>query len=154
MQLSELLRADLIQTDLAAKDKFAAIAELIELLIDRGALDAKLRAAALKALRAREELMSTGMEHGIAIPHAPCEGVGEVVAALGLSRRGLDFDALDGKPTHIIILLVSPPNTFQTHVKTLAGIARVLNDERLRSELRGAGTADQAYQTLVKHENR
>ena len=79
--------------------------------------------------------MSTGIGFGIAIPHASSSKVGEVVAAFGRSSAGIQFDALDGEPVFFIVLFVVPKDQFQTHLRTLAAIAKFLNDKTVREEL-------------------
>jgi mannitol/fructose-specific phosphotransferase system IIA component (Ntr-type) len=79
--------------------------------------------------------MSTGIGFGIAIPHASCDAVSEVVACFGRSNEGIDFESLDGKPVHFIVLFLVPKDQFQTHLRTLAAIAKFLNDPAVRKEL-------------------
>jgi mannitol/fructose-specific phosphotransferase system IIA component (Ntr-type) len=79
--------------------------------------------------------MSTGIGFGIAIPHASSSKVGDVVAAFGRSTAGIPFDALDGEPVSFIVLFVVPKDQFQTHLRTLATIAKFLNDKTVRQEL-------------------
>ena len=82
--------------------------------------------------------MSTGIGFGIAIPHASSEMVDEVVAAFGRSVKGIQFDSLDGQPVFFIVLFVVPKDQFQTHLRTLAAIAKFLNDKAVREDLAGA----------------
>ena len=85
--------------------------------------------------------MSTGIGFGIAIPHASCDAVDEVTACFGRSKAGIDFESLDGKPVHFIVLFLVPKDQFQTHLRTLAAIAKFLNDPAVRSELAAAPDA-------------
>ena len=95
--------------------------------------------------------MSTGIGFGIAIPHASSEKVSEVVAAFGRSTTGIEFDSLDGQPVFFVVLFVVPKDQFQTHLRTLAAIAKFLNDKTVRDEL---GKAADATQILHVFENR
>jgi mannitol/fructose-specific phosphotransferase system IIA component (Ntr-type) len=149
MKLLDLLREPLIKIGLEAKTKEAAIEELIDLLVDKGEISAADRPRVTKAVFDRERARSTGMEHGVALPHGAVEGLEEVAAALGTARgAGIDFQAIDKKPTHLIVLLAIPQNLLQFHVKTLAGIARLLNDEGLRERLQSANTAGEAVAVI------
>ncbi len=100
------------------------------------------REVVLQALRAREETMSTGIGFGIAIPHASSDRVSEVVAAFGRSTSGIEFDSLDNAPVKFIVLFIVPKDQFQTHLRTLAAIAKFLNDRNVRERLASAGTAE------------
>ncbi len=143
MQLHELIsKPAQIITDLRATDRWEAIDELLALLIETARIPADTAAAVAAAVHEREKTMSTGIGHGIGIPHAPTDHVDRVEAVLGIGRRGIDFSALDGEPVHIVLLFVVPKNQFQGHLNTLANIARVLSDEGTRERLRAATTAD------------
>lgn len=85
--------------------------------------------------------MSTGIGFGIALPHASSDRVGEVVAAFGRAPAGIEFDSLDNAPVRFIVLFVVPKDQFQTHLRTLAAIAKLLNDRQVREALAGAETA-------------
>ncbi|HEY6598769.1 MAG TPA: PTS sugar transporter subunit IIA [Pseudomonadales bacterium] len=139
MQLSELITDPAqVLTDLQATDRWGAIDELISVLVRTARVSPDNAAAVTAAVREREATMSTGIGHGIGIPHAPTDHVARVEAALGITRRGADFDALDGAPVHIVLLFVVPKNQFQQHLDTLANIARVLSNPQTREQLRDA----------------
>lgn len=138
MLLSELIQEDLVKLELDARTKWEAMEELVDLLIGSHELRLANRPEVVDALFAREKSLSTGLEHGLAVPHAACECVGEIVAAVGLSRRGIPFDSLDGKPARIVVLLVIPKGGAQRHVQTLAGIARLASNPELRARILGA----------------
>jgi mannitol/fructose-specific phosphotransferase system IIA component (Ntr-type) len=124
-----------------ATERYAAIAELVALLVERGQIGAGDQETVLSALRAREETMSTGIGFGIAIPHASSDRVTKVVAAFGRSTRGIEFEALDNSPVRFVVLFVVPKDQFQTHLRTLAAIAKFLNDRSVRERLGAAGSA-------------
>ena len=153
MLLGEILHRSVIQPDLAAEEKYAAIDELIELLIAAKDLPNSLRGAVREAVVARERSMSTGMEDGIALPHGATVRVENLVGALGISRKGIDFGCLDCQPARLILLLVLPRDEFQVHVRTLAGISHLLNEASFREALLAAEDAD-AVLSLIRAEER
>lgn len=145
MNLGNLLSVDRIVPEMQANERWSAIVELVELLVARGKVKPEDRDLVLAALRQREETMSTGIGFGIAIPHASSDRVGEVVAAFGRSNKGIEFDSLDNAPVKYIVLFVVPKDQFQTHLRTLAAIAKFLNDRTVRERLGGAGTAEEIH---------
>ncbi|HEY0792429.1 MAG TPA: PTS sugar transporter subunit IIA [Chthoniobacterales bacterium] len=145
MTLGSLLSVDQIIPEMRASERWAAIVELIDLLVTKGRVKAKDRESILAALRQREETMSTGIGFGIAIPHASSTCVSEVVAAFGRSTTGIEFDSLDNSPVRFIVLFIVPKDQFQIHLRTLAAIAKFLNDKAVREQL---GRADSAEEIL------
>lgn len=143
MTLGNLLTVDQIIPDMKATERWSAIVELVDLLVERGKIKPADRDTVLAALRAREETMSTGIGFGIAIPHASSDRVNEVVAAFGRSSVGIEFDSLDNAPVKFIVLFVVPKDQFQTHLRTLAAIAKFLNDRNVRERLGAAATAQE-----------
>jgi nitrogen PTS system EIIA component len=143
MTLGNLLSIDQIIPEMQAAERWSAIVELVELLVAKGQIKAEDRDVVLGALRQREETMSTGIGFGIAIPHASSDRVDRVVAAFGRSSKGIEFDSLDNAPVRFIVLFVVPKDQFQTHLRTLAAIAKFLNDRSVRERLGTAGTADE-----------
>lgn len=136
MLLSELITQPAqIVMNLQATDRWGAIDELLAVLTETAEIRADKAVAVASAVREREQTMSTGIGHGVGIPHAPTEHVERVEAVLGISRRDIDFAALDGEPVRIVLLFVVPKDQFQEHLNTLANIARVLSDEATRQRL-------------------
>lgn len=154
MKLSEFLRPELIAVELEAKDKWEAISKLVDLMVSANAVKVEHRDKVVETVFDRERSMSTGMERGIAIPHANSSLVEEVVGAIGISKKGIPFESLDSKPAEIIILLVIPKDKFQQHVRTLAGIARLFNHDRMTNELRTAKTGQQAIEIIKDEESK
>jgi mannitol/fructose-specific phosphotransferase system IIA component (Ntr-type) len=154
MRLMDILTAELISTPLKGSTRDEVIAELVDLMIAQGAIGGETREHVLEAVIRREESQSTGVGSSVAIPHGVNDDVEEVVAALGIHPEGVDFGAIDGESVRLVILLVVPPNMFQAHVRTLAGIARVLNDAGLREMLLAAPTGDTALEILIEREER
>jgi len=145
MTLGSLLSVDQIIPEMRATERWAAIVELIDLLVQKDRINSGDRDSILTALRQREETMSTGIGFGIAIPHASSNCVSEVVAAFGRSTRGIEFDSLDNSPVKFIVLFVVPKDQFQVHLRTLAAIAKFLNDKSVREQL---GRADSSEEIL------
>jgi len=141
MTLATLLSERQIVPELKSDERWGAIAELVQTMVDAGKILPENQEAILASVRQREETMSTGIGLGIAIPHASSDRVSEVVAAFGRSAAGVEFDALDAQPVHFIVLFVVPKDQFQTHLRTLAAIAKFLNDKTVREELAAASTA-------------
>ncbi len=143
MSLASLLSSEQIIREMEATERWPAIVELIDLLVQQGKIKEASRESILAALKQREETMSTGIGFGIAIPHASSEDVEEVVAAFGRSTKGIEFDALDNAPVKFVVLFVVPKNQFQTHLRTLAAIAKFLNDRTVRERLGSAETNEE-----------
>lgn len=152
MRLIDLLSEDRVRVPLRATDRDGAIMELLDLLVQAGALPATGRDEAAAAVLKREASQTTGLGGGVAIPHGLCGQVDDVVAALGIHPQGVDFQAVDDAPVQLVILLVVPPNMFQAHIRTLAGIARLLNDGRLRREIVGAVDSSRVMHILQARE--
>lgn len=146
MTLGNLLSKDQIIPEMQAGERQAAIVELVDLLVEKSHIAADDREVVLGALRAREATMSTGIGFGIAIPHASSDRVSKVVAAFGRSSKGIEFDALDNAPVRFVVLFVVPKDQFQTHLRTLAAIAKFLNDRTVRDRLGTAANADEILQ--------
>ena len=154
MKLSEFLRPQLIKVGLEAKDKWDAIAQLIDVLATAKEIKMQHKDKITEVVFDRERSMSTGMERGIAIPHANSSLIEEAVGAIGISKTGIPFESLDGKPTQIIILLVIPKDKFQQHVRTLAGIARLFNHDQMTSALRSASSSEEAMEIIRAEESK
>lgn len=150
MTLGNLLSANAILPEMQATERYAAIAELVNLLVDREQIASEDKESILGALRAREETMSTGIGFGIAIPHASSEKVSKVVACFGRSSAGIEFESLDNQPVKFVVLFVVPKDQFQTHLRTLAAIAKFLNDRGVREKLAVAKTAAEILEIFEK----
>src|SRR3954452_22479214 len=143
MSLASLFSSEQIIPEMQATERWPAIVELIDLLVRQKKIAAASRESILAGLKQREETMSTGIGFGIAIPHASSEDVAEVVAAFGRSSQGIEFDALDNAPVKFVVLFIVPKNQFQTHLRTLASIAKFLNDRSVRERLGAAKSAEE-----------
>ncbi len=136
MKRKQLLSPDRVILPLQATTKDEVIEELLDLLMKTGKV--KDRDEALTALKEREEKMSTGMEKGVAIPHGKCGCVEELVAAAGIAPEGVEFDALDKKPSYIFIMTLSPKDRSGPHIQFLAEISQLLKHQETREALLAA----------------
>jgi len=151
MILTQILQPTCVKVPLEGKDKQSVITELVDLLDTRGSLLD--RNVVLEAVLAREQTRSTGIGSGIAIPHGKCKAVKELVMAIGVAGKGIDFASVDGKPVTIIFLLVSPSDQTGPHIQALARISRLMLDEQFKQGLEKATSADEVYELLNNKEN-
>lgn len=147
LSLKDLLTVNTLRPRLLADNKAAAITELIEMLDDDGLVQD--RHDALNAVIAREEGLSTGLEHGLAMPHARTAAVNRLVCAIGMKQEGLDFGTLDGSPARIIILLLAPLETPAPQLQAIAMLSRILNEQG-RAALLACDTAEDMYAVLTE----
>jgi mannitol/fructose-specific phosphotransferase system IIA component (Ntr-type) len=135
MHLASLLSSEQIIAQLQATDHWSAIEELVDCLVSNGKLAESSRASVIDGLRAREDSMSTGIGYGIAIPHTASDHVTDVIAAFGRAPAGIEFDSLDNRPVRFIVLFIVPSDQFHLHLRTLAAIARFLNEPGIGERL-------------------
>lgn len=147
MNLKKILSEKNILMQLKAQSKDGVLVEMATFLADSGLLGD--RDKAIEALREREGKMSTGMQHGIAIPHAKTDAVTDMIALIALKKEGLDFQALDGKPCTMFIMTLSPLNRTGPHIQFLAEISRLLSEESARERLLAAQTASEALAAII-----
>ncbi len=126
MKLSDYLSTDRVVMDIAAGDIPTVLRQLLEPLLEDGTLSQP--EAMLSALLAREKILSTGIGHGIAVPHAISTSITKPLVILGLSAEGLDYESMDGEPVHVFFVLLSPPDDAGHHTQLLARIARLGRD--------------------------
>lgn len=136
MQIMDFLSKKAIVTNIQSTKKEDVIKELVDALIAAGDIEKRCRNKLIDSLMAREALGSTAIGQGIAIPHAKSDCVEHLVAAFGLSKKGVDFDSLDGELAYIFFLLVAPQDSAGPHLKALARISRLLKDKYFRDTLR------------------
>ncbi|MEX0912636.1 MAG: PTS sugar transporter subunit IIA [Gemmatimonadota bacterium] len=150
MQLTELLSPDRISIPLVSSTKDEILTELVE-VVGKNASIRDLDEV-LRAVREREEVLSTGIGNGVAIPHGKSAGIAELSLVAGVSRAGIDFEALDGKPVNLFFLLVGPEAAAGQHVKALSRISRLLRRDSFRVRLMEATTPDEFYSIIVEAE--
>ena len=142
MDLADILTKDQILPDLQASTRWEAIDELINTLVITGKIKPESREAIAAVVKKRDTQMSTGIGFGIGIPHASTDLITEVVGALGRSRKGCNFDALDNQPVNLVMLFLVPQGQFQKHLHTLANIAKLLHKAEFRQTLDQAPDAE------------
>ena len=154
MHLSEMLRPETVSVSLQAEDKPGVISELIDLIerawpgLDRGAIS--------RAVFAREELISTGIGNGIAIPHAKVEGVPAMLFSVGLKKGGLDFRALDDQPATIFFMVIAPksPEATELHLQVMARISRILKNQGFCESLFACSGPEELIERIAQEEGR
>ncbi|MBT3340985.1 MAG: PTS sugar transporter subunit IIA [Planctomycetes bacterium] len=140
MALADQLHADTILLSPEVDDKWALLEQMVDAVAKAGLLDANRVSEAKAALIARERSVSTGMEDGVAVPHAALENLDKMVAALALFPAGIEFDSMDAKPARVVVMLLVPRHEKLAHVRTLTEIARRLRDAVFRERLLQAAT--------------
>ena len=133
------------------KDKDSVITELVDLLAENNLLVD--RDVVIEAVFVREQTRSTGIGSGIAIPHGKCNGVEELVMALGVTSEPVNFDSIDQKPVSIVILLASPADRTGPHIQALARISRLMLDDEFKAKLENATSPEEVYQLISTKEN-
>lgn len=151
MQLSQLLSPERIRIPLLSTSK----EEILEELVGLAAQTAKVGDVeeVLRSVRAREEVLSTGIGNGIAIPHGKSAGIAELALVAGVHPTGIDFEALDGERVSLFFLLIGPEAATGQHVKALSRISRLLRRESFRVRLLEATTADAFHSVIVEAES-
>ena len=147
MRLADLVRPEQVSAKLETTEKLEVLKELANLL---GHRDSQLsKREYYRVLVEREQLRTTGVGSGVAIPHGKVPGLDQLSLAVGLSRKGIDFEAADDKPVHIFMALVAPVSSTGDHLKALARIARLCSNSAFRERLLACETDEEAYETLV-----
>jgi mannitol/fructose-specific phosphotransferase system IIA component (Ntr-type) len=150
MKLTDILTSDRIVARMNVADKSEAIRALVQLVIASGKCSNE--ESLLKAVFDREAIRSTGIGHGLAVPHGKCECCGELVMALGRLSPPIDFESKDGLPAEIVVLLASPIDQTGPHVQALARISRLMLMSDFRSAISSADTAEAIYEIIAKAE--
>ena len=154
MRLGDLLHRDVIRVDLHARTKEEALEEMVDVLVEAHEIPLSLREPVLDAVHERESHHSTGMQHGVAVPHGHTDRVEDIIAAIGVSKEGIPFESLDGMAARIIVLLVLPRRTFYRNPHTMAGIAHLLENASLRERLKAAPDVDSVLQVIKEEEGK
>ena len=148
MDLRNVLTAQTVNLHLKGTTKEAIINELLEILVSAGLV--KDKAAALECVLDREKKMSTGMKHGIAIPHGKTDTVSDLVACIGVSDNPVDFDSLDGEPCRIFIMTLSPVNKTGPHLQFLAEVSLLFKSAEKRQEILTTTDKEQVIKILTE----
>lgn len=150
MKILDFLAGNCVLTELKGKTKKEVISELVDVLAKNKLV--KNTGKTVEAIIKREGTGSTGIGQGVAIPHAKSGDVSKIVASLGISKPGVDFDSLDGEPVYIIFLMVAPPESISEHLQAIAKISRLLKDKFFRQSLRDAQTAQEIIKTIKEED--
>lgn len=154
MKVGDFLSSNATSADLKSDSKEGVIEELVNLLIASGELEKKHKKKVIEVLMAREALGSTAIGQGIAIPHGKCDCVKNLIGCLGVSKKGINFDALDGDPAYIFFLLVAPVDSAGPHLKALAKISRLFKDKYTRDSLKAAKDEKEIIKAIQLEEDR
>ena len=147
MKIVDLNKRDMVVPALEATEKKSILEELATYMADHHPRIE--RAALSRVLIEREQLASTAIGEGVAIPHGKLASVGEIVACLGRAPRGVEFDSMDGQPTYLFFVLVAPESSTGAHLKALARISRVFKDPEFRRRLMAAPDAETMYNVVA-----
>jgi PTS system nitrogen regulatory IIA component len=149
MKICEVLDRKSILPDLKARNKKGILEELVVPVAEIAGVSQQ---DLTRVLMERERLGSTGIGGGIGIPHGKMKSLESLVLGFGLSRKGVDFESLDGQPTHIFFLLVTPENSTGLHLKLLARISRILKNDPFKSRLLEAVDSDEILGIITEED--
>ena len=153
MKFADFICEEAIAAQLAADDKESVIAEMVDSLVSAGKITDEDRDSIVKAIMKREELGSTGIGRGVAVPHTKHPSVDRLVGTVAISAEGVDFDSLDGEKVQLFFLLISPPDRPGDHLRALENISRQLRDDTFCRFLKQAKTASDIQQLLQESDN-
>ena len=153
MNFADFVSREAIRAQLAAGDKEGAIREMVQALLDAGTINPGEFESIVEAILKREELGSTGIGRGVAVPHTKHASVKRVVGSVAISREGVDFASLDGETVQLFFLLVSPPDRPGDHLRALENISRQLRDDTFCKFLKQAKSAEDIQQLLDEADN-
>ena len=148
MKFSDFITADAIRAEVTATDKPGVIEELVDALRAAGRIDDDQRDDIVASILKREELGSTGIGRGVAVPHTKHPSIDQLVGTVGVSADGVDFDSLDGERVQLFFLLISPPERPGDHLRALENISRQLRDETFCRFLKQSKSPDDIFQLL------
>lgn len=136
MKIMDFLSKNAITVNIKSANKDSVIKELVDLLITAGDIEKKNKAKLIDLLKGREALGSTAIGQGVGIPHAKIDCINKLIAAFGVSKKGVNFESLDGELVYIFFLLLAPQDSAGPHLKALARISRLLKDKYFRESLK------------------
>jgi len=146
MKISDLISNDSIILDLKANSKQQVLEEISNFVAVNSNLSQK---KILETLSERENICSTAIDEGVAIPHGKMSGLNNIICVLARSNKGIDFDSLDEKPTHIFILILSPENSSKLHIQALSTISKVFKKPELRENILKSVTIDEIHNLII-----
>lgn len=151
MKIVEFLRPDTVIANLSGPTAQGVLSELCRPLSAAHKLDPQ---RLLDTLLDREKLGSTGIGEGVAIPHGKISGLPALIASFGRAPQGIDFRAIDGKPTYLFFTLIAPENSAGAHLKALARISRIFKNPAFREAILKAGEADEIFRLIEAEDSR
>ena len=150
MKIVDILHADCIIPELHSQNKEEVLEELTTALLKyKGNLN---KEALVEVLLVRERLGSSGIGDGIAIPHGRVPDLDELIVSFGRSTLGIEFDSMDGRPTHLFFLLIAPENSAGVHLRALAKISKLLKSAHFRQRLMESGTREEIFQVIQEED--
>jgi mannitol/fructose-specific phosphotransferase system IIA component (Ntr-type) len=153
MKFSDFICEKAIRAELSSDNKEDVINELVDSLLQAGEINADEKADIIAAIMKREELGSTGIGRGVAVPHTKHPGVAKLVGTVGVSVDGVDFNSLDGEKVQLFFLLISPPDRPGDHLRALENISKQLRDETFCRFLKQSRTSEDIHQLLEEADN-
>jgi PTS system fructose-specific IIA component/PTS system nitrogen regulatory IIA component len=153
MKFADFVKSDAIQSDLQSTEKESVIRELVASLVKSGQLSGSEEENIVQAVLKREELGSTGIGRGIAVPHTKHPSVTQPIGTVGVSHPGVDFMSLDGEPVNLFFMLISPLDKPSEHLQALENISKQLQDETFCRFLKQAKTSEDVKQVLEEADN-
>lgn len=144
MALVDLITTEVVKVPLMSRDKTGVIEELVQILVEAGKITN--REEVLDAIHKREAMGSTGLEFGIAVPHAKTEAVKEITMSIGIAAQGIEFDAIDGKPSTLFFMILAAPDQSGPHIEALAEIAKLSKSKAVLSALVAATSAEEVVE--------
>ncbi len=148
MRFSDFVLSEAIRSNLAADDKEGVIREMVRAIVDAGGIEAADFESIVKAILKREELGSTGIGRGVAVPHTKHPSVDRLVGMVAVSTEGVDFESLDGDKVHLFFLLISPPDRPGDHLRALENISRQLRNDTFCRFLKQSRNPEEIRQLL------
>ena len=153
MKFSDFITTEAIKAEVKARSKTEVIEELVDALLAAGQIDADQRDDIIASIIKREELGSTGIGRGVAVPHTKHPSVSKLVGTVGVSEEGVDFDSLDGEPVHVLFLLISPPDQPRKHLRAWETIAKRLRSDDFCKFLRQSSSPSEVMDLLREVED-
>ncbi len=153
MKFSDFVKTESIKAELTSSDKEGVIRELVDSLVQSGQIGGDEKESIVAAILKREELGSTGIGRGIAVPHTKHPSVSQPVGAVGVSPDGIDFQSLDGEQVQLFFMLISPPDQPSDHLRALENISKQLQDETFCRFLKQSKTPEDIRQILEEADN-
>ena len=153
MKFSDFVKTEAIKSELSSSDKEGVIRELVTSLVESGQLGTDDQESIVQAILKREELGSTGIGRGIAVPHTKHPSVDKPVGTVGVSHTGVDFQSLDGEQVQLFFMLISPPDQPNEHLRALENISKQLQDETFCRFLKQSKTSEDVQQILEEADN-